>query len=186
MTLGTLCQAESFPVSWFWPVTKTPPHGQELKQLSGDILSLLLVPLLPLSPDCFVLSCAVSSPIVHVSWRTSRYSSISLETLACLEERLLTWAFTSIACYFSLSGFAGWFSVVAFASVPLLLRCMASVIFIVFWRQFSVTNQDYSGLIGTSRVYSWAWSGLFGFIPVYSGLWWDYSGLFGFIRENAF
>ena len=140
MTLGTLCQAESFPVSWFWPVTKTPPHGQELKQLSGDILSLLLVPLLPLSPDCFVLSCAVSSPIVHVSWRTSRYSSISLETLACLEKRLLIWAFTSIACYFSLSGFAGWLSVVAFASIAFLLLCMAFVICYCFLRQCNVTN----------------------------------------------
>ncbi len=137
---GTLCQAQSVPVSWFWPVTKTPPHGQELKQLFGDILSLLLVPLLPLSPDCFVLSCAVSSPIVHVSWRTSRYSSISLETLACLEKRLLIWAFTSIACYFSLSGFAGWLSVVAFASIAFLLLCMAFVICYCFLRQCNVTN----------------------------------------------
>ena len=111
-----------------------------IKQLSGDILSLLLVPLLPLSPDCFVLSCAVSSPIVHVSWRTSRYSSISLETLACLEERLLTWAFTSIACYLSLSGFAGWLSVVAFASIAFLLLCMAFVICYCFLRQCNVTN----------------------------------------------
>ena len=41
---GTLCQAQSVPVSWFLLVTNTPPHGQELKQLSGDIVPLPLVP----------------------------------------------------------------------------------------------------------------------------------------------
>ena len=145
---GTLCQAQSVPVSWFLLVTNTPPHGQELKQLSGDIRSLLLVPLLPLSRDCFVLSCVVSFPIVHVSWRTSRFSSISLETLACLEERLLTWAFTSIACYLSLSGFAGWLTVVAFASVALLLFCVAFVISYCFLKTMQCNK---SGLFRTNR-----------------------------------
>ena len=38
------------------------------------------------------------------------------------------------------SGFAGWLSVVAFASIALLLLCMAFVICYCFLRQCNVTN----------------------------------------------